>query len=797
VLERLLIRIAHWILEHSWMSLGAILAVTAFFAFEARKVEMYSQFADLLPQGHPYIQVYNKFRQTFGGANIVLLAVAVKEGDIFNTKTLQKIRYVTEAVDQIDGVNHYQVASIAHVKIRKLETSSGGLIVSRPVLPEDIPTDPKELSRLREAMFNNDIVYEKYVSAGGEAALVIAGFNEERLDYRNIHREIMKIKQAVEDENTVLYASGEPMLKGWVWFHTGELTIIFGTTAIFVFVTLVVYFRRFYGWILPVVGTLVQAIWGLGFTGLLGYNLDPLILVIPLLISARAASHAVQMIERYFEELEATGDRHQAIRRAFSELVIPGVIGVLADAAGILVLSVATIPLIRKLAFFGSFWGFSNIFTILMLIPLLLNVLPTPKHTRHYVPRWMSSFLHGVGEFCTHRVYRWGIVTVAAVIVVLGIQQALHIPIGETESGSPLLWQKSHFNVSTQKINEDFAGANQFVIYIQGSRANVLKEPAVLETIESFRRYMLAQPEAGGTRDVPTLVSSVNRLYHYNDPKWQVIPPDVAGVGNMIFMYEAGAPVPGVILEYMDFDARDGQLIVFYKDARGVTIKNAVARANAFIAAHPVEGLTFRLGGGTIGTTAALNDEIAYSDRASMILIVCVIYLLVTLSYQSFVAGNMVMVTLIAAGVVSFLYIGLKGIGLNINTLPVTAVGMGIGVDYILYVVDRIKREYGRVGDAEQAIKRAIATSGMAVTFTATTLVGGVLPWYALSSLRFSAEMALLLGLLMLTHWLAAITLVPAIFSIVRPRFMTDEAARHKEPQEAERPAARALGERS
>jgi predicted RND superfamily exporter protein len=166
----------------------------------------------------------------------------------------------------------------------------------------------------------------------------------------------------------------------------------------------------------------------------------------------------------------------------------------------------------------------------------------------------------------------------------------------------------------------------------------------------------------------------------------------------------------------------------------------------------------------------------------------------VSLSYGSFVAGNMVMVTLIAAGVVSFLYIGLKGIGLNINTLPVTAVGMGIGVDYILYVVDRIKREYGRLGDADMAIKRAISTSGMAVTFTATTLVGGVLPWYFLSSLRFSAEMAMLLALLMLTHWLAAITLVPAIFSIVRPRFMTTEAP-HLESPEAKPTRARAVAE--
>src|SRR5207245_8155507 len=140
----------------------------------------------------------------------------------------------------------------------------------------------------------------------------------------------------------------------------------------------------------------------------------------------------------------------------------------------------------------------------------------------------------------------------------------------------------------------------------------------------------------------------------------------------------------------------------------------------------------------------------------SLILFFTVVFGLVSFSYMSFVAGLMVMITLIAAGIVSFLYIGLKGIGLNINTLPVTAVGMGIGVDYILYVVDRIKREYGRLHDHDAAIKRAISTSRMAVTFTATTLVGGAIPWVWMSSLRFSAEMARLLAVLSVTHWLAA-----------------------------------------
>jgi hypothetical protein len=196
------------------------------------------------------------------------------------------------------------------------------------------------------------------------------------------------------------------------------------------------------------------------------------------------------------------------------------------------------------------------------------------------------------------------------------------------------------------------------------------------------------------------------------------------------------------------------------------------------------------LAGGSIGLTAALNDEIAYSDRVSTLLILAVVFTLVALSYASLTAGAMVLMTLIAAGVVSFLYIGLKGVGININTLQVTAVGMGIGVDYILYVVDRIKREYGRLHDYDGAIKRAINTSGMAVTFTATTLVGGVLPWYWMSSLRFSAEMALLLALLMLTHWLAAITLVPSIFSIMRPAFV----ARDVEPLQAPEASQSASG---
>jgi hypothetical protein len=766
------------------MVLLMLLALTAFWGYHARKVEMYSQFADLLPQGHDYIKAYNYHRETFGGANIVTLVLQVKEGDIFTTDTLNKVRYLTDQVDQINGVDHNQVASLSHVKIRNIKTLPGGMVRSYPVLPVDVPTDPKEIETLKFEMFNNDIVLNKYVSADGKAALVFAGFNEDRLDYREIQREITRIKQEVEDPNISLYVAGEPMLKGWVWYFTNELFLIFTFTGVFVILALVVYFRRFYGVIVPLIGALIQSIWGLGGVGFMGLNLDPLILVIPLLITARSVSHGVQMIERYFEELEINKDQHRAARVCMDDLFLPGFTGVISDAGGILVLSVATIPLIQKLAYYGSFWAFANLFCITHLMPILLSYFPTPKRTEHFVPHWMQVTLSFLGRLTTHVTGRWAILAANIVIIIFGVRTALTIPIGEQEAGSPLLWQNSHYNVSARTINERFAGANQLVIYLEGEKDHILKEPYVLATIEEMRRYMLEQPEAGDTRELYTLARGLNRLYHYNDPRWQVIPSDLATTGNLIFVYEASAPISGVILEYTDLVYKNGQFVVFYKDAKGDTVREAIARAHKFIAEHPLQGVKMRLAGGFIGTTAALNEEIDRSEKEATLLVILTVYFLVWASYGSFVAANMVMIALVAAGVASYMYVSFMGIGININSLPVTAVGMGIGVDYILYVVDRIRREVPLAGgDMKQGIKRAISTTGMAVTFTATTMIAGIIPWYFMSSLRFSAEMALLLAILLVTHWLSALTLTPAMFAVFRPKFAQGEGVPVEEEQ--------------
>lgn len=768
--------------RHRLAYLVLLAIATAFWGYQARNVEMYSQFADLLPQGHPYIQAYNHHRATFGGANIVTAVLQVEEGDIFTKGNLEKVRYLTDQLDSITGVDHNQVASLSHVKIRNIKTLPGGMVRSYPVLPVDVPDDPMELSALKFEMFNNDIVMNKYVSEDGKAALVLAGFNEDRLDYREIQREITRIRAEIEDDNTKVYVAGEPALKGWVWYYTNELFLIFSFTGACVILALIIYFRRLYGVLVPMIGAAVQTVWGMGWVGFWGFNLDPLILVIPLLITARSVSHAVQMIERYFEELEVSKDQEQAAFTCLSDLFLPGVTGVISDSGGILVLSVATIPLIEKLAYYGSFWAFANIFCITHTMPMLLSFFPAPKNTEHFVPRWMDFTLDKVGNAATGRISRWIIMAAAAVTIVFGVRTAITVPIGEQEAGSPLLWQDAHYNVSARTINERFAGANQLVIYLEGEREHILKEPHVLDTLEEMRRYLLEQDEAGDTRELYTLARDLNRRYHYGDPRWQVIPPDRSITGNLIFVYEASAPISGVILEYTDMVYQNGQFVVFYKDVKGDTVRQAVGRATKFMQEHPIEGVQMRLAGGFIGTTAALNEEIDRSEKQAAILVIATVYTLVLLSYGSLAGATLVMLALVAAGVASYMYVSFMGIGININSLPVTAVGMGIGVDYILYVVDRIRLEVPRAGgNLVAGIKRTVSTTGMAVTFTATTMIAGVIPWYFLSSLRFSAEMALLLAILLVTHWLSALTMVPAMIAIFKPKFVSGQMVEAEE----------------
>jgi predicted RND superfamily exporter protein len=781
-------KIANWVIAHRKTAYLLVLLPSLLLGYAIPSIEIFSRFSDLLPQQHEYVKNYNRMKDVFGGANVITISLESKTGDIFTKKTLDKVKYLTDEIDKITGVNHYQVASIAHAKIRVVKTNKEGMVISRPVLPRVIPSNITALKTLKEEILNNPIVYGTYVSKDGSSALITAGFDEKRLDYEQIHTRLSTLKSDIEkDGETLLHIAGEPMLKGWIYSYSEQLYQIFLVTFLIIIVLLYLHFRAISGVFIPVFCTLLSAVWGLGLVGWMDYNLDPLILVVPILISARTTSHCVQLIERFQDERRNGASPKEAVRTSMGELMIPAFIAIFTDAAGLLVLSVSSIPMISKLGIYCSFWSLSNVVTVSILVPLLLLTFPVPirKMKGKVKISLASTFMASLGRFLVSGKSTIPFSVLIIVILMGGFFYGGKVTVGENKPGSPLLFEDSEYNLAAQKISEKFAGANQLSIYLEGEEAHVVKRPDVAKTMEAFIDHMKDAPKFGGTRDLPTLVRSINRLYHYDDPRWYILPNSQKNIGNTLFMYEAGAAVPGVIQEYMDLEGRRANFVVYFKDATGSTVDAAIEHAKEFIDANPLEGIEYHLAGGIIGVTAASNEEVEYSELMQTLLILLVVMVSVVITYQSFVAALLVFVVLFLAIVINRAYMGFREIGLNINTLPVTAVGIGIGVDYVIYVIDRIKEEYqvnmrkvtGKLIDKTQELNEAIITTlkttGAAVVFTAVTVVGGIIYWIPGSALRFNSEMAILLILLMISNMVGAITIVPLLIRIFKPKFLS------------------------
>jgi len=756
------------------VSLALVALVTGLFAAQIPAVRMVSDFADLLPQQHPYIKLHNEIRDTFGGANNVVLAVAVDEGTLFSNETLARIHRITQAVDELHGINHNLVTSLTHRNVRRVWLNPEGTVKSTPYYdPRKGAYSEAELAAMAAAVAADARVYGLLVSPDLRSALIRGTLHEGALDYARVFEQLQAIRARESATGVSIHITGQPVLIGWVSSYVNQILQIFLYTVLIMLALLVVYFRRLYGIALPLAGIVLTSTWGLGILALLGYNLDPLMMVIPFLISSRAMSHGIQLVERYYQELNIVHDGQHAARRAFEALFRPGSLGVVSDAIGLLLIALGSVPINDKLAVYASLWALSVLVPLLVTVPLLLELLPAPRDTaiRHNLMRLLMP------RIAAAVVTRRGVVTIllsaVALYAVAGYLSS-RVQIGESEPGSPLLYPDHDYNVSAKAINESFPGSEELFIVGRTAEKGGLKRPRVIRALADFEAFMLADPELGGAKGLPDLVTTVNRMTHYDDPRWQVVPDDPRVAGGLMFMYMMSSPIPGALLEFLDPEERNANMVFYYKDHKGSTIRRAIHMVRQWAAspAAQVEGFSIELAGGLIGVTAAINEAVFVTNLLVIPLVLVLIFVSVSLFYWSLEAGWLMLLAMSFATVLTYAYMGLAGMGINVNTVPIIAVGIGVGIDYSIYIMDRVRVEMEALGDIEHAVKRAISTTGVAIAFTATTLIGGVIMWVILSDLRFQADAALLLIVMLTLNAIAAMFLVPAWIVRFRPRFI-------------------------
>jgi uncharacterized protein len=762
--------------------IGLCCGLTILLAVGAARMGVRTRFSDLLPTHNRIVHVFKRYEQFAEPLNVQIL-VKVRHKTIYTPQTLDTIYRLTREIDLIPNVDHVSVTSIASSKIRVARATPAGL-QSFPVMPDEPPRTAAQAAEIRERARHAQGVMGILVSPDETATLIEAGFHESGINYGKIFTDVHRMLAKEKTANLEFYPAGRVMLIGWVYHYGRSAVWIFLISFALIAVALADYMRSLAGSATPLIAAMVSTIWGIGAGGWMGLNLEPLTLVVPVLLMARALSHSVQITRRYYETLYQSGERIDAATQALTSLFAPACLGIMCDVAGLYMLCLAPIPVLQKLGVLCGTWSLLLIPSVVLLSPCLLAVLPPPKDVSVFITHETPSLIVKLTEWVQAGLIKlllpeWRRPTICAmaIIGILVVIGSIERQVGNVAVGSPLLWPKSEFNIAEAKIDRNVAGTATLNVVWQGEVPHALAYPA---TYSSMRRFEHTMERMRGTQaafSIADLLPQTNRLLNGGDPKWLPIDLKKRDVAGDLFWALTGHSLEDVA-QFATSDMRSGDVVLWYKDLRSSTIDRAMAVVHKALvrsaAAASPKIYRVRLAAGPVALQYATDRVVARSSWRIMGYLLAAIFVMVTFTYYSPVAAIVLLVPLAFAQFANDSIMFLGGLGLDLNTLPVIAVGLGVGIDYGIYLLSRICDEYQSAGDGDvqNAATRAITTTGEAISFIAFTMVMSVLPWYFLSDLRFLADMGLMLALVMAFNWLLALTVLPLEVISIKPKFL-------------------------
>jgi predicted RND superfamily exporter protein len=777
-------RIARWMMRHRLPVAIFFSLATLGFAAGLPRVQLQTIFSDLLPRDDPFVKVY-KDHPNFGNPLTVTLMVRRKVGDIYNAESLEKVWQLTRDIDLAPGVDHDQILSIATEKARYAEATPFGIDV-RPLMEDHAPRTAEEIAAFRTRVDKSPNARTFLVSNDGTATLINATFIEKRLDYGKAFAFVQNLVVKSRDAHHDVYMAGQPALTGWVYHYESQMFGIFAVTLAALTGALILYMRNVVGVVTPIITSAVAAVWGFGFVGWLRSPIEPLLMIVPLLLVARSLSHCVQFTERYFEVYAHVKDRVKAAEITMGVMMAPSVLGIFTDIVGIFLIALAPIPAMQRFALFCGFWAIWLIPTGVFLISLLLTVLPPPKN--------VARITGSAGGFGVHRIIKRVLTSVstitygkrarytsAVVIVcaVFAVYTALQIRIGNPTEGSNLLWDDSEFNTGVKQINQHFPGVNTLEIVFEGKNQmdpnRVTHQADTVLTmlkLQNLIEHAAAPPRA--TLSIADYFMEGNRLFAGGNPKWLPLDPNDAAVNAAAQAVMLGSSAKA-FSNVVDFEQENGTVSLWYKDNKQDTVASALKQVREAVQQLGVDHGAFRirLGTGTIALQEAMNNVVERYHWVVIGLLNVVILIGCSIAYRSIVAGLILLAPVNLANFILNACMHLMGIGLDVNSLMVAAIGVGVGIDYGIYLLSRICEEHqAHASSWGLTLQAALTTTGRAILFTSTIMLIGILPWYFLSALKFMADMGLLLVLTLIINMLLALVVLPLLVWLVKPDFV-------------------------
>ncbi|MEX1222682.1 MAG: MMPL family transporter [Idiomarina sp.] len=740
--------------------------LTLFLGYHASQVRPEASFTKMIPTNHEFIQNYFEHSEDLASlGNVIRIAVESKNGDIFTAEYQKTLQEITDEVFFIPGVNRSGLRSVWTPNVRWSEVTEEGF-VGGPVIPDSWDASEESLEQLRTNILKSGEV-GNLVANNFESALIYVPLDEtnpdtgEPLDYQQFSEQLERlVRDQYQSEGIAIHITGFAKVIGDLIEGAQQVGLFF---LLALGITLVMLFGYCRCWrsSLSVLGcSIIAVIWQLGIIKLIGSGINPYSMLVPFLVFAIGVSHGVQIINALGNFRVEGFDKSQAARLAFRSLYIAGFVALVSDAIGFTTLMVIDIEVIQELAVAASIGVAVVVLTNLGLLPILMSYFGVSDRGIRYqtkVQQQEHGVLHFFARFAQPK-WAYGAIGVALAMLCWGLYYGQQMKIGDLDAGAPELRPDSRYNLDNKFVVDNYSSSTDIFVVMAETAPEMCIAYDNLEVMDRFSWHMENTP---GVQDVKSIVY-VAKMGGFGlnegNLKWYSL-----NRNKYVINANVNRAPPGLI----NPDCSMAPIIIYLNDHKAETLKQVVASVHEFNSQYQAEGLELLMAAGNSGIEAATNAVIETAQVKMLLWVYGVVIVLCFIAFRSIRTVLCIVLPLAFTTVMSQGLMAVLGIGVKVATLPVIALGVGIGVDYGIYIYTKVKEGLQQGMPLYETYQMALESTGKAVGFTGLTLAIGVATWM-FSPIKFQADMGILLTFMFLWNMLGALILIPALARLFR-----------------------------
>jgi predicted RND superfamily exporter protein len=762
----------------------------------ATRLVLNASFEKMIPQSQPYIKNYLTHQKDLRGlGNAVRVVVENANGDIFDARYLEALKQINDELILTPGVDRAWVKSLWTPAVRWTEVTEEGFR-GGPVMPDAYNGSAQGVEQLKQNIARSGIVGSLVANNFKSTMIFVPLLDKEpatgkRIDYHGLSKvleekirakyevaqNLEKVRSATETPQIRVHVIGFAKLIGELIDGLVKVMAFFGVAALIATAIIYAYTRCVRSTLLVVACSLVAVVWQLGLVALFGFELDPFSILVPFLVFAIGVSHGAQKMNGIMQDIGRGTHRLVAARYTFRRLFLAGLTALLADAVGFAVLMAIDIPVIKDLALTASIGVAVLIFTNLLLLPVLLSYTGVSAKAAEHSLREERDETRGKGlgalwlflDRFTTRPYAIGAVGVAAALAIFGFTVSQHLKIGDLDPGAPELRRDSRYNEDNAYITSNYAlSSDQFAVVVKTEKEGCLK----YETLVDADRLAWTLRQVPGVQTTVSLADAVRQITagsFEGNPKWLTISrnQDVLNYGAQ----QASVNNP----DLFNTECSVMPVIAYLADHKAETLDRVVEAAAEFARQHDEKDRVFLLAAGSAGIEAATNIVVHEANRMMLLYVYAAVIVLCFITFRSWRAVVVAVVPLAITSILCEALMVALGIGVKVATLPVIALGVGIGVDYALYLLSVQLAQQRKGLPLTEAYRNAVQFTGKVVALVGVTLAAGVITW-AFSPIKFQADMGILLTFMFLWNMLGALVLIPALSYFLLPTVVVRRA---------------------